>query len=73
MEFSRAVAHACFKAAMWLMVVTGTLFLLLAAVQYWRGETNAEPALTIGTGMGCLLLALLLRHFARRMLKMNGS
>ena len=73
MEFSRAIAQACFTATKWLMVVTGTLFLLLAAAQHYKEEPNADPYLTIGTGIGCLFLALLLHFMAQRLQAMNAK
>lgn len=73
MEFSRAIAHACFKAGMWLMVVTGILFLVLALAQYLRNETNAEPVLTIGTGIVCVAIALALRYFAWRIVSAEDN
>jgi hypothetical protein len=73
MEFSRAVAYACFTVGKWLMVATGILFLLLAATQYWRAEANANPYLTIGTGIGCGALALFLRYLAKRIQNMNKA
>jgi hypothetical protein len=71
MEFSRAIAIACFTAGKWLMVATGTLFLILAGVQHWRGEANADPALTIGTGISCLFVAALLLYMVKRMERMK--
>ncbi len=73
MEFSRAIANACFTAGKWLMVVTGTLFLLLTAVQHWRSEANANPYLTIGIGVGCFALALLFRYIVQRIERMNQA
>jgi divalent metal cation (Fe/Co/Zn/Cd) transporter len=73
MEFSRVIAHTCFVAGKWLMVATGTLFLLLAWAQHWRAEPNANPYLTIGTAIGSFLLALLLRHFAKRIARMDQA
>lgn len=71
MEFSRAIAFACFTAGKWLMVVTGTLFLLLAAVQNWRLEPNAQPYLTVGTGLICLVLAYFMHYLVKRIEHMN--
>lgn len=73
MEFSRAVAYACFNAGMWLMVVTGTLFLVLALAQYLRNEANAQPIYTVGTGIVCIGLALVLRILAHRVIGLRGS
>ncbi len=72
MEFSRAIAIACFTGAKWLMVVTGTLFLVLAAVQHLRVEPNAQPLLTIGTGIACLVLAYWMHVLVKRIQNMNG-
>ena len=69
MEFSRALARACFVGLMWLMVVSGILFAALALAQYLRAESNADPALTLGSALGCLLFAMLLRHLASRIVQ----
>jgi hypothetical protein len=66
MQFSRAVAYACFTVMMWLMAVTGVLFVALTLAQYLRGERGANPAMTLASAAGCLILALLLHHLARR-------
>jgi hypothetical protein len=68
MQFSRAVAHACFTALMWLMLVTGVLFAALTLAQYLRAEPNANPAVTLGSALACILLAFGLRYLARRIL-----
>ncbi len=68
MEFSRAIAHACFTALMWLMLVTGVLFAALAVVQYWEGDNSANPVVTIGSAAGSLLFAGLLKYLARRII-----
>ncbi len=73
MEFSRAVAYACFTVGKWLMVVVGTLFLLLAVTQHWRAEANANPYLMIGTAIGCLVVALFLHYLAQRIERMNRT
>ncbi len=66
MEFSRALAHASFIGLMWLMIVTAILFAALTLAQYLRDEPNASPAITIGSAIGCLALAMLLRFLARK-------
>jgi hypothetical protein len=66
MQFSRAVGFACFTVMMWLMAVTGVLFVALTLAQYLRAEPGANPALTLVSAAGCILFALLLQYLARR-------
>ena len=68
MEFSRALAHASFIGLMWLMVVTAILFAALTLAQYLRAEPNTSPAITIGSAIGCLVFAFLLKLLARRII-----
>ena len=72
MEFSRALAHASFIGLMWLMVVTAILFAALTLSQYLRAEPNASPIITIGSAIGCLVFALLLKILARRIIAQNA-
>lgn len=66
MQFSRAVAYACFTVMMWLMAFAGVLFVALTVAQFLRSEPGANPALTLGSAAGCILIALLLQYLARR-------
>lgn len=65
MEFSRAVALACFTALKWLMLVSAALFAALALKQQF-GAAAVSLAFALGGGVASLAVAGLFAYLAKR-------
>lgn len=68
MLFSRAILFAALTVMTWLFGFTGSLLALLTLVQAVRGDIDARPEITLPTGVVFLLLALLCRYVAARIM-----
>lgn len=64
MEFSRAVALACFTALKWLMLVSAALFAALALKQHFGAAVS--QAFALGGCAASLAMAGLFAYLARR-------
>jgi hypothetical protein len=61
---SRAMLIACFMALGWLAVLVAALLFVLAAMQFGRGEAEAQPLQTVAAGLAALAGAALCRWAA---------
>lgn len=66
MEFSKAIAFACFTVMMWLLLVLAVLFAALAVQVYFDPASQVPVTTLLMSSIGAALLSRLMSWFVRR-------
>lgn len=69
MRFSAAILAASFSVMKWLLGAVAALLVILTVTQWFRGDVDARPGLSLALALGFAVLAVLSAYTGRKLEK----